>query len=132
MNPPFTLFNGSITATTNTPEFECSAAGLNSPASMAAFILRMNVSALGASQTVKPVLQGKLPDGTWLTLDTTQTPVSANGETKYLMGRNFNSPGSGWAGAYGGGVPRTCRFQLQVVNANNATVQIDILPIDGP
>ena len=116
----FTNFSGSIAADTNTAAFDTSNIG--------SALVRMTLSALGASQGCRPNLQTLMPDGTtWITLWTPTTQQLTNASFLYQIGRTNAAP-TGVTEAYLGGIPKICRFVLDVVNGTNATVLLEVIP----
>ena len=121
----FTLFPATvINADTPTDAFDC--------ANFDAFMCRMTLSGLGTSQGCRPLLQALMPDGTtWVTIAATTTQQTTNSSFLYQFGRATAAGGGQVTETINIGVPRICRLLLDVVNANDCTAKIEMLPIQA-
>lgn len=115
----FDIYSGSFTGTTNTNPFN--------PVYASGY-LRVQVSALGVSQTVNPNLQIRYPDGTWRTVDLMSTPLSSNADFLFNVGMSGNGS-TQFSDTYAPAAGPQVRIQWTVTNANNATVLATWCPV---
>lgn len=115
----FDIYSASITANANSNPFN--------PVYPSGY-LRVQVSALGVSQTVNPSLQIRYPDGTWRTVDLMSTPLSSNADFLFAVGLSGNGS-TQLSDTYAPAAGPQVRIQWAVTNANNATILATWCPV---